>query len=1249
MTENQIATSAQPDTTTPPQASATPSQAQAPAPPDPYAAYGGSVAPVTAPNGSQSIPPSDPYAAYGGSVVPGENESYGTPEEQQAAAARHALTRVGKTNTPEMTTDEITNGLAGLLGGRGPEVHGSLDAARQVARKLLTGFGVNAAKDVEGVGHMERAVSAALISHVTGLPYEQAKQAITPRFLTNEQGTGLLDANQNETEGGLETVGGMGETILSFLATEGALKGLSLGQRLAEVKRVADILEKGGPAAKALRIGMNATRVGSASGIQTGVRGGTPEEIATSAAIGAGGTVAIEGGASVLKPAAQKLFSWVNAPKDLEAAEAALQATKEGSPDALAKAKDALLPNKGLEGTELAEKVQTNLEAASAKKSADYEAARNSVTDQVAAAEKAGKPIRVGGNGSPIQQQAAEFATAPSGLPEGFQDVFNKVNPATDPKIAPLLNKFADEMTQPMSWDEAEKMRQQIGNAVRNTPYGDPTKWQWISMRNAMDETMEKAATDAGYPEISKDMMTLRSNYAEALNRLEKNSVIKSLKDKDYDSVAKRLMSGNQVIQNVEDLRTTLKSVGGEDTMSAVENSVAQKLIDSATTTTADGTKQVNPNTLANKFFALSPDVREALWHENAPEIEKIISNFKTEIESGKAAVAAGKESTVFNQNSVIAKVFGFSAKHIAAAPFLYTAFHKLENGDIGGAVQDTVYGLAAGAGQHVAGKIAGNAAVQSKVLSFLEYLSHISETGAEEGGAASAFPKVPSLRPTGFSAGIPFKGIGEGGEEAEAANTAKTGLPEGTKIPGAQVPPNTTVQKTQAKVKAEGKSTLAPLPPQPRLPDVGTHAAIKTDDGSIYFDNAPEKQRTHIMLAQDLGIPPERIVSGGWLSDGHYEASERSDAGRWGERARAAARVKEAREAAKAEADFSKDAKDFVDEAYLPEGEANLYHVTTAKDKVLNEGLKSRAQTKTVGLGGGFNNQAPDRVSVTFDEGHAAAIANRMETAVRAARDEMTPQQALSRIISDSGLDDSEPREIAEALKAPKDTYEDWEAFDKWFDENYKKGDAYTVVQELDDAMPEIFSGAENPVRVGLTASKEQMAKTDPDQIHTFQIEARRGAKPSHIPDEAELRFRPEDVRVVKDEPEIEAINESHPSAKAYHEGNYTDAFQEGIRNHQAVEPEVEVVEPSGVQDNGSRGGANSVEAVNRSQSERAAGKSYVRIDTRLPLNSPAREMKIPSGVDAVDAKAGPHEKIIQRQPGRPDVVLDRGSKAKD
>jgi len=104
------------------------------------------------------------------------------------------------------------------------------------------------------------------------------------------------------------------------------------------------------------------------------------------------------------------------------------------------------------------------------------------------------------------------------------------------------------------------------------------------------------------------------------------------------------------------------------------------------------------------------------------------------------------------------------------------------------------------------------------------------------------------------------------------------------------------------------------PLPAQPRLPDRGTYAAIQTDDGSIYHDANPEKQRTHIMLANDLGIPPERVVSGGWLTDGAYEGSVRSDAGKWGEQARARVPAAEKRAARSVryehrEANFSREA----------------------------------------------------------------------------------------------------------------------------------------------------------------------------------------------------------------------------------------------------------------------------------------------------------------------------------------------------
>jgi hypothetical protein len=218
-----------------------------------------------------------------------------------------------------------------------------------------------------------------------------------------------------------------------------------------------------------------------------------------------------------------------------------------------------------------------------------------------------------------------------------------------------------------------------------------------------------------------------------------------------------------------------------------------------------------------------------------------------------------------------------------------------------------------------------------------------------------------------------------------------------------------------------------------------------------------------------------------------------------------------------KAPEEFSGDPIHFISGDYLPEEEnRGLFHVTTAKSKVLEEGLKSRAETKAVGLGGGIQNAAPRSVSVTFDAGHAADIEERMNLAVKAARDEITPRQALDQMISSTHLDDTTPEEIGEALGAPEEVRSgEWEDFDKWFDKEYPHGSAYDVVQQLDDAAGKVFSESEYPVRVGFTADKEAMAKIDPNEIATLEVEGRKGAKVQHVHDEAELRFNPKDLRI--------------------------------------------------------------------------------------------------------------------------------------
>lgn len=79
------------------------------------------------------------------------------------------------------------------------------------------------------------------------------------------------------------------------------------------------------------------------------------------------------------------------------------------------------------------------------------------------------------------------------------------------------------------------------------------------------------------------------------------------------------------------------------------------------------------------------------------------------------------------------------------------------------------------------------------------------------------------------------------------------------------------------------------PLPPwDPPPPATGQYAVVETDDGGLYWGDFP----THYDLARTKGIPPERIVRGGFIVDGDYRPSHYSDSKRIGDQARASLRI---------------------------------------------------------------------------------------------------------------------------------------------------------------------------------------------------------------------------------------------------------------------------------------------------------------------------------------------------------------------
>lgn len=81
---------------------------------------------------------------------------------------------------------------------------------------------------------------------------------------------------------------------------------------------------------------------------------------------------------------------------------------------------------------------------------------------------------------------------------------------------------------------------------------------------------------------------------------------------------------------------------------------------------------------------------------------------------------------------------------------------------------------------------------------------------------------------------------------------------------------------------------------PQPRIPNEGTFPAIKLKDGTLL--PITTHNTTHVMYIEKNHIPIDEISSGGWLVDGDYTETDRSDTMRYVEQQKAKERIIERR-----------------------------------------------------------------------------------------------------------------------------------------------------------------------------------------------------------------------------------------------------------------------------------------------------------------------------------------------------------------
>jgi len=244
------------------QSAAAPATAQQSPAADPYAEFGGTLAPVSnTPASANAAPaskdnPSNPYAEFGGTLAPSSSTSASTAPSKPASAAP-------------------SNPVLGLFSGIGGGVMESTQGVKNLANKVLPNS-----------------------MQIPDIPKEYREERSTS-----------------------ERVGGFAADVMEFIAGDEALKGLSLGDKLGYAQKIAKFAESHPSLAKIVTNGIQSAIVGGGQGAVKGAAEGHTGQGAASGAIGGGvggavGSAAVETAAPIAKALGEKFGIGTTAVED---------------------------------------------------------------------------------------------------------------------------------------------------------------------------------------------------------------------------------------------------------------------------------------------------------------------------------------------------------------------------------------------------------------------------------------------------------------------------------------------------------------------------------------------------------------------------------------------------------------------------------------------------------------------------------------------------------------------------------------------------------------------------------------------------------------------------------------------------------------------------------------------------------------------------------------------------------------------
>jgi hypothetical protein len=468
------------------------------------------------------------------------------PQEQVDTATQAGAKPSTKILDPQgnprwIPNDQVNAALQ--AGGKRADLSGTVQPS--TTENLAQGFGASAAEGLTGLGKIAGKIpgakyAAEKVGDVLGLP--KLPEGTNPYAAVEK---GIQPAVKKATETTAGKIGYGGETLTEFLLGDEALKGLSLGDRLLQISKVAKVFENSPRLMRATQIGAEALRQGTVQAVQTEAKsGGDVKKAAEEGGTMAGVSAALGGAGAV----ASGLLS--------KAGKAAQTVETLGKVAEAAPAKE-----------DVTEAAKSAIDSAKKEMHTNYDKGVQDIASRLK-----GKSLPM--EGSPLEAKATELKKTAAEYPEGLTkeqaESLKGLIPGTKrgQKLLETLTEIPKEGTKtPLTIDNLIKYRESLGKVARDLPHDDPNIKTIYGLIDGVDDTIEKMAKESGDKTLPSDYDALRQVYKDKVKFFQPSkkpeeqlayNTAKVLRSGVKDDVGRYLLTGGNIRAKVNSIQELL-------------------------------------------------------------------------------------------------------------------------------------------------------------------------------------------------------------------------------------------------------------------------------------------------------------------------------------------------------------------------------------------------------------------------------------------------------------------------------------------------------------------------------------------------------------------------------------------------------------------------------------------------------------------------------------------------------------------